>query len=144
MPLLFTYGTLQREDVQLSTFGRRLSGTRDELVGYESSLVPIADPELAAAAGMTHHVNAAFTGRPESRVRGTAFEVTSAEIALADTYEQRAAHANSRDACVGQTGLGVRWLTVRGWDMQSGSWNSKDALSAEVLAHSLATVLRVF
>ena len=39
MPLLFSYGTLQREDVQLTTFGRRLSGTRDELVGYESSLV---------------------------------------------------------------------------------------------------------
>ena len=41
---------------------------------------------------MTHHVNAAFTGRPESRVRGTAFEVTDAEMALADTYEQRAAY----------------------------------------------------
>jgi hypothetical protein len=92
MPLLFSYGTLQREDVQLTTFGRRLSGTRDELVGFESSLVPVADPELAAAAGMTHHVNAAFTGTPESRVRGTAFEVTDAEIALADKYEQRAAY----------------------------------------------------
>ena len=96
MPLLFSYGTLQREDVQLTTFGRRLSGTRDDLVGFESSLVPIADPELAAAAGMTHHVNAAFTGTPESRVRGTAFEVTDAEIALADTYEQRAAYTRIR------------------------------------------------
>jgi Gamma-glutamyl cyclotransferase, AIG2-like len=92
MPLLFSYGTLQRENVQLTTFGRRLSGMRDELVGYEPSLVPIADPELAAAAGMRHHVNAAFTGRPESRVCGTAFEVTAAEIALADTYEQRASY----------------------------------------------------
>lgn len=92
MPLLFSYGTLQREAVQLATFGRRLSGTSDELLGFESSLVPIVDPELAAAAGMTHHVNAAFTGTPESRVRGTAFEVTDAEVALADTYEQRAAY----------------------------------------------------
>ena len=92
MPLLFSYGTLQQEDVQLSTFGRRLQGTRDELVGFEPSVVPIEDPELAAAAGMTHHVTAAFTGRPESRMGGMAFEVTDAEIALADTYEQRAAY----------------------------------------------------
>lgn len=92
MPLLFSYGTLQRADVQLTVFGRRLSGTRDELVEFESSLVPIADPAHAAAAGMTHHVNAAFTGRPENRVRGTAFELTDAEIAIADTYEQRAGY----------------------------------------------------
>jgi hypothetical protein len=92
MPLLFSYGTLQQEAVQLSTFGRPLSGARDELLGFESSLVPIADPELAAAAGMTHHVTAAFTGRPESRMGGMAFEVTDAEIGLADTYEQRAAY----------------------------------------------------
>jgi hypothetical protein len=92
MPLLFSYGTLQLEDVQLSTFGRRLQGTRDELVGFEPSLVPIEDPELAAAAGMTHHANAAFTGTAESRVRGMVFEVTDAELAAADSYERRAAY----------------------------------------------------
>ena len=31
--LLFSYGTLQIEAVQLSTFGRKLVGTADELPG---------------------------------------------------------------------------------------------------------------
>ena len=54
MPLLFSYGTLQQEHVQVSTFGRRLQGQRDELLGFEPSLVPIADPQVAAASGRTH------------------------------------------------------------------------------------------
>ena len=48
MPRLFSYGTLQEERVQLSTFGRRLEGHRDELVGFERSTVKITDPYLAA------------------------------------------------------------------------------------------------
>ena len=28
MPLLFSYGTLQQDEVQISTFGRRLEGER--------------------------------------------------------------------------------------------------------------------
>ena len=44
MPQLFSYGTLQQEDVQLSTFGRLLQGRRDELPGFEPSLVRIEDP----------------------------------------------------------------------------------------------------
>ena len=42
MPLLFSYGTLQQENVQLSTFGRLLQGQRDELLEFERSLVRIA------------------------------------------------------------------------------------------------------
>ncbi|MGH9961724.1 MAG: gamma-glutamylcyclotransferase, partial [Pyrinomonadaceae bacterium] len=39
MPLLFSYGTLQQESVQLSTFGRLLQGQGDALLGFEQSLV---------------------------------------------------------------------------------------------------------
>ena len=88
MPLLFSYGTLQREDVQLSTFGRRLQGQRDELPGFEASLVKIADPQFAAATGKTHHDNVTMTGQTNSRVPGTVFEVTDAELAKADDYER--------------------------------------------------------
>ena len=87
MPLLFSYGTLQDERVKLSTYGRRLAGERDELVGFEPALVPINDPAVAATLGKTHHANARFTGRPESRVPGTVFEVTDAELASTDEYE---------------------------------------------------------
>ena len=92
MPLLFSYGTLQHEHVQLSTFGRRLTGERDELPGFEPSLVALEDPQLVASSGRTHHANVTFNGRDDSRVTGTVFEVTDTELAAADRYEQRAAY----------------------------------------------------
>lgn len=87
MPLLFSYGTLQQESVQLSTFGRRLDGQKDELPGFEPALVPIDDPKLATTLGRTHHANASFTGNGEHRVHGTVFEVTEAELARSDAFE---------------------------------------------------------
>ena len=92
MPLLFSYGTLQQSDVQLSTFGRLLEGERDELPGFAISRVPIEDPRLAAAAGKTHHANVTFNGRDDSRVSGTAYAVTDTELVLADRYEAPAAY----------------------------------------------------
>ena len=65
MPLLFSYGTLQQENVQLSTFGRLLQG-RDELPGFEQSLVRIEDPQVAAKSGKTHHANVTFNGSKQS------------------------------------------------------------------------------
>ena len=87
MPLLFSYGTLQQEAVQRSTFGRLLDGQPDELVGFEQSLLKIEDPAFVAASGKAHHAIVKFTGRSDSRVRGTAFELTDAELASADRYE---------------------------------------------------------
>lgn len=87
MPLLFSYGTLQEEAVQLSTFGRRLSGQSDELLRFERSSVRIDDPQLVATLGRTHHANVTFTGNGDSRVPGTAFEITDAELASADEFE---------------------------------------------------------
>jgi len=92
MPLLFSYGTLQQENVQLSTFGRLLHGQRDELPGFEPSSVRIEDPEVVAASGKTHHANVTFNGRNDSRVNGTVFEITDAELAAADQYEQLATY----------------------------------------------------
>jgi gamma-glutamylcyclotransferase (GGCT)/AIG2-like uncharacterized protein YtfP len=92
MPLLFSYGTLQREDVQQSTFGRLLKGQRDELLGFEQSSVRIEDPQVVAASGKTHHANVTFNGRNDSRVSGTVFEIADDELAAADQYEQLAAY----------------------------------------------------
>ena len=87
MPLLFSYGTLQQESVQLATFGRLLRGEKDELPGYEQSLL-----EITAAGSKTHHLNVTRNGRNDSRVGGTVFEVTDAELVAADRYEQSAAY----------------------------------------------------
>jgi len=92
MPLLFSYGSLQEENVQLSIFGRRLEGQRDELPGSALSSVRIADPQVVDATGMTHYANVQFNGRSDSRVSGTVFEITDAELAAADQYEEPAAY----------------------------------------------------
>ena len=96
MPLLFSYGTLQQEDVQLSTFGRRLDGQRDALVGFEQSLVKIDDPAVVAALGSTHHANVRFNGHDDNRVPGTVFEISDAELVSVDRYE--AAYSYARRA----------------------------------------------
>lgn len=87
MPLLFSYGTLQQENVQLATFGRLLSGTPDALVGYEQSMVAIDDPEVVRTSGKTHHPIVRYTGTADARVSGTVFEITEQELEQADAYE---------------------------------------------------------
>src|SRR5262245_59333641 len=87
MPLLFSYGTLQLEAVQLANFGRLLEGEPDELVGFEQSLIRITDAQTIALSGKAEHVIVKFNGRNESRVRGTVYELTESELEKADRYE---------------------------------------------------------
>jgi gamma-glutamylcyclotransferase (GGCT)/AIG2-like uncharacterized protein YtfP len=87
MPLLFSYGTLQQEAVQMSTFGRLLQGHPDELVGFEQSLRKIEDPQFVATSGKSHHAIVTFNGRDDSRVRGMVYEISDRELASADQYE---------------------------------------------------------
>ncbi len=85
--LLFSYGTLQLESVQLATFGRRLAGTADSLPGFEKSLVKIEDAVVVATSGETNHPIVRYTGRAVDIVKGMAFEVTEEELKNADAYE---------------------------------------------------------
>lgn len=87
MPLLFSYGTLQDEQVQLSLFGRTLIGRKDHLLGYKQDLAPVADPEFARTSSKTHHAILRPSNREDARIEGTAFELTEAELELADQYE---------------------------------------------------------
>jgi hypothetical protein len=87
MPRLFSYGSLQHEEVQISTFGRKLDGEKDLLIGYEPSLVKIPDPEVAKRLHKLHHDNVKQTGDDWSSVQGTVFDVTDEELAKADTFE---------------------------------------------------------
>ena len=87
MPLIFSYGSLREPAVQLSTFGRHLTGHDDELVGFELSVVTIDDPAIVAMSGRRQHNNLVPTDRPNARVRGTVFEITDSELADVDEYE---------------------------------------------------------
>lgn len=84
---LFSYGTLQNEAVQLATFGRKLAGTPDILIGYRLSMIAIDDPEVVATSGEAHHPIVAFTGDAFDEVHGTVFSITPEELQQADAYE---------------------------------------------------------
>lgn len=87
MPLLFSYGTLRDEQVQLSLFGRTLVGQNDCLLGYRQELARVEDPEFARTSGKSHHAILRPAGSDAAQVEGTAFEVTDAELEHADKYE---------------------------------------------------------
>jgi hypothetical protein len=83
---LFSYGTLQQDDVQLASFGRLLAGKADALPGWRQAMVEITDDEVIAKSGKTHHP-IVLPGRRDDRVTGTVFEITAQELAAADRYE---------------------------------------------------------
>jgi hypothetical protein len=84
---LFSYGTLQLEQVQLATFGRKLDGEADEMPGFSLTMLKIDDPEVVKTSGKTHHPVVAYTGNPADRVAGAVFAITAQELAHADDYE---------------------------------------------------------
>jgi gamma-glutamylcyclotransferase (GGCT)/AIG2-like uncharacterized protein YtfP len=85
--VLFAYGTLQTEPVQLSTFGRTLIGTPDALEGYRLKMIRIDDADFVATSGTAVHRNLEFTGDATDAVEGTAFKVTQSELEQSDAYE---------------------------------------------------------
>jgi hypothetical protein len=87
MPLLFSYGTLQQRDVQLSLFKRPLDGYKEQLVGFELSIVRIEDPEFVRTSGKSHHAIVRPTGNLLDKVDGMVFEVTEQELEKTDDYE---------------------------------------------------------
>ncbi len=84
---LFSYGTLQQENVQLETFGRRLKGAPDGLPGYARTMVRITDPDVLATSGAEFHPIVAPSQDPADTVEGAVFEITAEELAAADAYE---------------------------------------------------------
>lgn len=87
MPHLFSYGTLQKEQVQIETFGRILEGEKDILTAYKLEMLEIKDPEVLRKSNQKYHPILVFSGNIEDEVEGVLFEVTDKEILQADAYE---------------------------------------------------------
>lgn len=104
---LFSYGTLQLEAVQMAIFGRRLTGKRDVLPGFEETSLVIEDQAIISISGKTHHTIAKFTGRTSDAISGTVYAVIPEEIQSADKYEV----ACQRVAVVLQSGIRA-WVYV--------------------------------
>ncbi|MCX4683086.1 gamma-glutamylcyclotransferase [Kitasatospora purpeofusca] len=84
---LFSYGTLQLEQVQLSSFGRLLDGQADALPGFRLTMIEITDPEVIAASGTDRHPLVLPSDEAGDTVDGTVFAITDEELAAADEYE---------------------------------------------------------
>ena len=85
--LLFSYGTLQNEAVQMANFGRHLSGRPDSLPGYTLLPIMIDDPAVVALSGKAQHMIARRSADAADEVPGMVFEITAKELAAADRYE---------------------------------------------------------
>ncbi len=82
---LFSYGTLEKADVQLKLFGRPLNGAIDSLSGYRISEVEIADEAFLAKGEKSIQLTAIASAN--DRIDGTAFELSADELVIADSYE---------------------------------------------------------
>jgi len=85
--LLFSYGTLQLESVQMATFGRLLTGFPDILPRFALAGLKIEDAGVIAVSGKAEHTIARFTGNDDDVIPGVVFELTSEDLQHADNYE---------------------------------------------------------
>jgi hypothetical protein len=84
---LFSYGTLQQDEVQLANYGRLINGEPDVLRGYELAPLLIADPRVVAISGKSVHMIARPSDDPTARVIGTLLYLTQVELEASDAYE---------------------------------------------------------
>jgi gamma-glutamylcyclotransferase (GGCT)/AIG2-like uncharacterized protein YtfP len=107
--LLFSYGTLQQEAVQLHAFGRTLEGEADAIIGYRIVEQLILDPEVVRLSGSSVHPNLVATGNLTDEVAGTLYFISKAELAGADRYEVADYHRIEVPLKSGRTA----WLYVK-------------------------------
>jgi gamma-glutamylcyclotransferase (GGCT)/AIG2-like uncharacterized protein YtfP len=84
---LFSYGTLQKEKVQLELFGRLLDGTKDILEGYQLASIEIKDQAFLAKGEEQYQLTAIPSNNNADLIEGTVFEISEADLILADVYE---------------------------------------------------------
>lgn len=84
---LFSYGTLQRDEVQLKLFGRLLHGTKDRLKGYKLSSIEIKDENFLSKG--EQNIQSTLIPSPDQNdsIEGTVLEISGEELLLADNYE---------------------------------------------------------
>lgn len=84
---LFSYGTLQKEKVQIETFGRLLVGADDTLRGYKLTQIEIKDETVLQKSELQFHPMAMPSDNPHDLIKGIVFEITPEELQQADDYE---------------------------------------------------------
>lgn len=85
--LLFSYGTLQLEKVQMESFGRILKGEKDSLSGYKLLSFEIKEEKVLQQSGQQYHPMAIPSQNRNDKIEGVVFEISSEELLKSDFYE---------------------------------------------------------
>jgi gamma-glutamylcyclotransferase (GGCT)/AIG2-like uncharacterized protein YtfP len=85
--LLFSYGTLQLEKVQIESFGRLLKGNPDRLYQYKLENLMITDATVLEKSQASVHPIAVKSNCAEDFIDGKIFEISEDELKKADDYE---------------------------------------------------------
>ena len=84
---LFSYGTLQKEKVQMDLFGRILHGSADILRGYKTTTIEIRDESFLSKSEEKYQLTLIATANKNDIIQGTVLDITEEELLLTDTYE---------------------------------------------------------
>ena len=87
MELLFSYGTLQYINVQIETYGRKLKGEKDILLGFRLERIEIKDQDVLFKSKEKHHPIAIPSNNSSDRIDGLVFHITKQELIATDNYE---------------------------------------------------------
>ena len=86
---LFSYGTLQKEKVQIELFGRLLHSTKDILRGYKLSSIEIRDETFLLTGEGNIQLTVIPSNDKKNNIEGMVFEISAEELLLADNYEPK-------------------------------------------------------
>ena len=84
---LFSYGTLKTEKAQMELFGRALTGTEDVLKGYKTELIEVTDALFLARGENKIQQTVVPTKDNNDIIQGIVFEISEAELLVADKYK---------------------------------------------------------
>lgn len=87
MENLFSYGTLQLEQVQLELFGRTLKMEPDSLIRFKKEKITIKDETVVGLSGEEEHVIISYTGNESDIIKGAVLSITADELERVDAYE---------------------------------------------------------
>ena len=84
---LFSYGTLQKDKVQIELFGRLLNGRKDILRGHKLAPVEIKDKSFLSKGEQNIQLTVIPSNNKGDMVEGTVFGVSREELLMSDKYE---------------------------------------------------------
>lgn len=84
---LFSYGTLQLEQVQKQIFGQILPNEPDILVGFKMVFIEIVDKNVLQTSGQKQHPKLIYTSNKSDYIKGKVFKINKKQLKATDQYE---------------------------------------------------------